>query len=114
MWDAQSGVEPLSHAQPSLALKMACDVIVGAEFQSEHPIVFARARRQKDDGYRRKALMIAQPPANVEPVTAGNHDVEEKERGWLPLSVRNKVGWGVIEASIKSSRFKMMLYKPRD
>jgi hypothetical protein len=56
--------------------------------------------------------MIAQTAANIEAVTAGNHDVQEKQRGRPALGVGNEIGGGVKEACFKARRLKMMLHQP--
>ena len=88
------------------------DVVVGAQLEAQHAVVFAGARGQKDDGNGGKPGVIAQAPANVEAVAAGNHDVEQKQRGRLALGIGNEVGGGVKQARLKARRFKVMLHQP--
>src|SRR3954447_25900484 len=65
------------------------DVVVSAEFQAQHAIVFAGAGGQKDDGNGGEAGIAAEPAANIEAVAAGDHDVEQKKGGRLALGVGN-------------------------
>ncbi len=58
--------------------------------------------------------MIAQPPANIQPVTARNHDVQKKQRRRLTLGVGNEIGGRVIDAGRKTSRLQMMLNETGD
>jgi hypothetical protein len=58
--------------------------------------------------------MVAQAPANVQAVSAGNHDVQQKQRRRPALGVGNHIGGGVKQARIKSRGFQVMLHQPRD
>ena len=52
------------------------DVVVRAELQPEDLVELVVARRQHDD---RDGALGPQPPAHLEPVDAGQHDVEHDE-----------------------------------
>ena len=52
------------------------DVVVRAELEPEHLVELVVPRRQHDD---RDGALRAQPPAHLEPVDAGKHDVEHDE-----------------------------------
>jgi hypothetical protein len=58
--------------------------------------------------------MVPQAPANVQSVSAGNHNVQQKHRRRFALGIGNKVGGSVIQARIKSSGFKVVLHQPRN
>ncbi len=74
------------------------DVIVRAQLQAKNAIVFARAGGEENDGNRGKAGMATQTAAHIETISAGNHDVEKKQRRRLPLCVGNEIGRSVKEA----------------
>src|SRR5580704_10868993 len=57
------------------------DVVVGAHLQAMHAVVLCSARGQKDDGHDTQGGVLAQPPAKVETIAAGHHDIQQKERG---------------------------------
>jgi hypothetical protein len=40
-------------------------------------------------------------PANVEPVPAGNHDIEQEKRWRFPFRIRNQIGWSVKQPGLK-------------
>ena len=52
------------------------DVVVRAELQPEHLVELVVSRRQHDD---RHCALVAQTPADLEAVDAGQHDVEHHE-----------------------------------
>ena len=58
--------------------------------------------------------MVAQSAADVQTVAAGNHDVQQKERGRLALGVGNKVSRGMEDAGRKTRRLQMMLNETGD
>ena len=58
--------------------------------------------------------MAAQPPANVEAVSTGNHDVEKKECGWLAFGVGNDIGRGAEDFHSEAGGFQVMLYQAGD
>ena len=55
------------------------DVIVGAHFKAEDAIVLRGAGGEKDDGDDAQRRVLAETPAQVESVAAGNHDVQKKK-----------------------------------
>ena len=63
------------------------DVVVGAEFESEDAVGFAAFRGQKNYRDRGQACSLADGAAEFEAVFAGDHDVENEERGPLALGV---------------------------
>ena len=85
-----------------------------AQFEAENAVVFAGAGGEKDDGNGGKPVMTAQAAAYVEPVSAGDHDVEKKEGRRLTFGVGNYVGGGMKQAHIETGCFQMMLHQPRD
>ena len=82
--------EPLSHAGTAAHQRMQpCDellgrerldeVVVGADVQPCDPVGDSVARRQHQD--RQPESLVAQPPADREPVHAGQGDIEHHEVG---------------------------------
>ena len=53
--------------------------------------------------------MIAQPAADIQPIAARNHDIQQKQCRSLPLRIRNKVGRSMEDAGSKTRRLQMML-----
>ncbi len=90
------------------------DVVVGAHFETQHAVVFAGAGGEKDDGNGGEAGVIAQPAAHVHAIAAGNHDVEQEQRGRSALGIGNQIGGGVKQPRLKSCGFKMVLHKAGD
>jgi hypothetical protein len=90
------------------------DVIVGAELKAEDAVVFAGASGDEDDGDGAERGVIAQATANVEAVAAGNHDVEQKQRGGLTFGVGNQIRGGRINAGGEAGGFKVMLDQAGD
>ena len=60
-----------------------CDVVVRTELEAGDDIGLFPARRQHDDGYVRRARIALERVADLEPVHAGEHEVEEHEVGEL-------------------------------
>ncbi len=58
--------------------------------------------------------MRAQAAADIEAVSAGNHDVQQKQSGRLALGVGNQVGGGVKQPRCKPGGFQVMLHQPRN
>jgi hypothetical protein len=52
--------------------------------------------------------------ADVEAIAAGDHDVQQKERGRLALGVGNEVGGGVKEPRRVAGCLQVMLHQTRD
>jgi len=63
------------------------DVVVGTEFEAVDAIVLGGARGEKDDRHHAHAGILAQPPAEIQPVAARHHDVQEKESRRLALRI---------------------------
>ncbi len=57
--------------------------------------------------------MRPQPPANVQPIASGNHDVEQEKCRRLTLGIGNHVTGCMENSGCKSSGLKMMLHQPR-
>ena len=49
--------------------------------------------------------------ADIEPVSSGNHDVQQEKRGRLPLGIGDKIGGSQIRPDGKPCRFQVMLHK---
>ena len=58
--------------------------------------------------------MAAQPPADVESIAAGHHDVQQKQRGRFALGVGNQVSGSAVQARRKTGCFQVMLHQARD
>src|ERR1035441_2815205 len=58
-------------------------------------------------------MVTAQPPADVEPVSARNHDVEQKQGRRFPLGIGDYIGGGMKQTHIETCRFQGMLHQPR-
>ncbi len=57
---------------------------------------------------------MAQTPADIQTIPAGNHNVEQEKRGRLPLGVGNKIGRSVKKPRLKTRRLKVMLHQSCD
>ena len=55
------------------------EIIIGAEFQAEHPVNFRRLRREHDDGHARGDGFQPQRFANLEAVHFRQHHVEHDQ-----------------------------------
>src|SRR5580698_8119167 len=58
--------------------------------------------------------MASQTAADIEPIPARNHDVEEKQRRRLTLGVGNKVGGSAENANTEAGGFQVMLHQAGD
>jgi hypothetical protein len=58
--------------------------------------------------------VVAQAAADVEAVTAGNHDVEEKQDGGLALGVGDESRGSCVDAGRETGGFEVMLDETRD
>ena len=83
-------------------------VVVGAEFEAEDAVRFAALCCQKDHGNSGQAGSLADGAAEFEPVFAGNHNVENEERGTLSLSVGQYRGTCGIDAHAKVVIFEVV------
>ena len=54
------------------------EVVVGTQLQSGDPVLLLTPRRQED---HRHITRLPDPPAQVEPVDVGEHEVEDDEAG---------------------------------
>src|SRR5580658_9443548 len=90
------------------------DVVVSAEFKAEDAVVFSGTGGDEDDGDGAEGGMIAQAAADVEAVSAGNHDIEEEKGGGLALGLGGEIGGGGIDAGGKAGGFQVMLDQARD
>ena len=69
-----------AHARRQLARREGLgDVVVGAELEPDDPVGLFAARRQHDHG---QVAARPDPPAQRQPVGAGQHHVEDDEVGW--------------------------------
>ena len=78
------------------------------------PVVFRGARRQEDDRDGAQRGVLAQPAAKVQPVSARDHDVQQKKCGRLALGVRDQLGGREIGADGETGALQVILDKPRD
>jgi hypothetical protein len=72
-----------SHVRPNPGHKLAGregfgEVVVRADLQTEHPVGFLRARRDHD---HRHIRLLAQGDADFDPVSPGEHEVEDHDVG---------------------------------
>ena len=58
--------------------------------------------------------MVAQAAANVEAVSAGDHDVQQEKRRGLTFGVGNDVGGGAVDPDGEAGGFQMVLDQARD
>ena len=58
--------------------------------------------------------MRSKPSAYIQTIASGNHDVEQKQRRWMPLGIRDDVCGRVKHPDCKSGGLKMMLHQPRN
>ena len=56
------------------------DVIVRSELESQHPIHLGRPGRQHDDRDAAERVVLAELPADLEPVGSRQHEVEHDQR----------------------------------
>src|SRR5277367_1134949 len=54
------------------------DVVIGAHIEAVDAVIFRGAGGQKDNGHDAESGVLAKPPAEVQAVAAGDHDVEQK------------------------------------
>ena len=84
------------------------DVVVGAEFETEDAVGFAALCGQENYGDRGEARGLANGAADFQTVFAGDHDVENEERGALAFGVGEDVGAGGIDADGEAFVFEVM------
>ena len=84
------------------------DVVVCAEFEAENAVGFAALCGQENYRDRGEPGRLADGAADFQAVFAGNHDVEDEERGALALGVGEDVGAGGIDAHSEAFVFEMM------
>ncbi len=77
-------------------------------------IVLRGTGRQEDDGHDAEERVLAKPPAEIEAISAGNHDVEQEEGGRLPFCVGEDLVDGQVWADGKPRTFKVVLHQPGD
>ena len=69
-----------AHARDDLLRREGLDdVVVGAELEPEDAVDLLASGREHHDRHRRRAGILAQPPAHVEPAELRQHQVEQDE-----------------------------------
>ena len=84
------------------------NVVVGAEFETEHAVGFAALGGQENHRDGREAGSLADGATNFEAVFPGHHDVKDEESWALALGVREYIGPGGIDADREAFVFQMM------
>ena len=84
------------------------NVIVGAEFKAENAVGFAALRGQENYRHRGQSGSLADRAADLQAVFAGNHNVEDEERGALPFGIGKDVRAGGIHAHSEAFVFEVM------
>lgn len=85
------------------------DVVVSTEFESLDAVVFGCAGSKEDDGDHTEGGVLAEAAAEVEAITAGDHDVEQEEGGWLAFGIGEDLVDGEIGANGKPCTFQVVL-----
>ena len=90
------------------------DVVVGSEFEAQDAIIFASARGEEDNWHSGEGGMITQSAANIETISTGNHDVQQKESRNLSLCVGDEIGRGMENTGSKARCLQVMLHETRN
>ena len=90
------------------------DVVVRAHLQALNAIILRGARRQEDDRNHAQRGILPQPAAEIEAVSAGHHNVQQKKRRRLAVGVGNNLADGRIGANGVAGALQMVLHQPRD
>ena len=79
-----------------------------------HAVVLARSRGQKDDRHAGQRRVLPQPPAQIQPIAAGHHDVQQKQRRPLPLRVLQNRTNRRIRPHRVARALQLILHQPAD
>ena len=103
---------PQNRFDPGLQLHDAerfDDIIVGAAFQSGHPIDLRAARRQHNHGKLLRCFAGPQPVQNLQPVHSGQHNIQNAERGTYAPVLRFKQRLaGLVSVHLVADRLKIV------